>query len=440
MAPHRERRRLREVLGALSPRELALVAIPSALIMLAVFYAAYRLVDPAPPRKIVMSTATPDSGYVIFARRYQERLAKDGVELEIRFSAGSLQNLARLRDPASGVQAALTTTGAAPAADAEMLASLGGLFYSPIFVFYRANKAVDRFVEFRGRRISISAPGTFVRAYARQILELSGAIGPDTPLRELENDAALAALVAREIDVAIFPSTLDAPVVRRALATQGVRLMSSAQADAISKQVPVLSHIVMPRGLISLERDEPPTDLHMLATVNSLIVRKDLHPALQYLLLEAVKEVHGTTGPFNRLGDFPAAYPQDLPLSQQAERFYRSGRPWIYGYARFWVAVLLDRLIFILIPVIAVLIPILRFAPVIYLWLHRHRIWRLHRELTALELELAADGTAVRDDLAHRLAVLEDQVSALFVPLPFENELFHLRNHLHLLRQRLRQM
>jgi hypothetical protein len=111
--PHRKHRRLREIVGTLSPRELALVGVPSAALLLGVFYVAFRLVDPAPPRKIVIATSTPGSGYERFARLYAERLGRDGVELEIRLSGGSLENLSRLRDPASGIQAAFTTTGAA---------------------------------------------------------------------------------------------------------------------------------------------------------------------------------------------------------------------------------------------------------------------------------------------------------------------------------------
>src|SRR5437762_7456544 len=117
--PNRKQRRLAELIQTLSPRELALVGIPSAILVLVVFYVAYRLVDPAPPRRIVITTSTPGSGYERFARQYRERLARDGVELEIRASAGSLENLERLRDRATGVQAAFTTTGAAQPADAE---------------------------------------------------------------------------------------------------------------------------------------------------------------------------------------------------------------------------------------------------------------------------------------------------------------------------------
>jgi hypothetical protein len=213
-------------------------------------------------------------------------------------------------------------------------------------------------------------------------------------------------------------------------------MMSTAQAEANSKKLPALTNVVLSRGLIDLERDEPRQDTQLLATANSLLVRKDLHPALQYLLLEAMREAHSPPGPFNRQGEFPAVMPQDLPLSQQAERFYRSGRPWLYQYTNFWLAVLLDRLAFILIPVLLALIPVLRYAPSLYTWLHRRRIWRLHREIAELEFNVT-DSPQTKDAHRARIAELESQVRALRVPLPFEDEVYHLRNHLALLRARL---
>ena len=225
-------------------------------------------------------------------------------------------------------------------------------------------------------------------------------------------------------------------MVQRALAARGVRMMSTAQAEAISKRLPELTNVVLPRGLINLERDEPRENVQLLATANSLLVRKDLHPALQYLLLEAMREAHSPPGPFSRQGEFPAVMPQDLPLSQQAERFYRSGRPWLYQYTNFWLAVLLDRLAFILIPVLLALIPILRYAPSLYTWLHRRRIWRLHREIAELDFRVS-DAPEMKDAHRARLAELESQVRALRVPLPFEDEVYHLRSHLSLLRTRL---
>src|SRR5262249_32606741 len=222
-----------------------------------------------------------------------------------------------------------------------------------------------------------------------------------------------------EIDVAIFASQLDTSFLQHALGAPGLRLMNVAQAEAIAKTVPGLKHLVLSRGLISLTRDIPNSDVDLLASRNSLLVRKDLHPALQYLLLKAMREVHWPPDPFNRLGEFPAEQPNDLPLSPTAEAFYRSGPSFWQRYTSFWLTSLLTRIIFFVIPVVAALVPVIGFAPRFYRWLYLRRINQLHRALGNLESELAhgADGSRLGEYQA-RLAEIESAVRMFKVARP----------------------
>jgi hypothetical protein len=137
--------------------------------------------------------------------------------------------------------------------------------------------------------------------------------------------------------------------------------------------------VVLWRGLIDLSRDIPNSNVDLLASRNRLLVRNDLHPALQYLLLEAMREVHWAPGPFNGLGEFPAEQPNDLPLSPTAQAFYRSGPTLWQRYTSFWLTSLLNRIAFFVIPVVAALIPIVGFALSIYRWLYIRRLTRPER-------------------------------------------------------------
>src|SRR6266446_8286523 len=214
------------------------------------------------------------------------------------------------------------------------------------------------------------------------------AVDASTQLLDLDSAEAIDALIAGEIDVAMFASLLDTGFLQRALGARGLRLMNVAQAEAIAKTVPGLKHLVLSRGIISLTRDIPDSDIDLLASRNSLLVRNDLHPALQYLLLEAMREVHWAPGPFNRLGEFPAEQPNDLPLSPTAEAIYRSGPSFWQRYTSFWLTSLLNRIVFFVIPVVAAMIPVIGFALPLYRWLQIRRIDQLHRALGNLEREL----------------------------------------------------
>jgi TRAP-type uncharacterized transport system substrate-binding protein len=347
------------------------IVIPSAALVLAVLYMTYRFIDPIPPRHFVIAAGMAGSGYDNFARQYARILARDGVELRVRNAAGAVENLNLLRDGASGVQAALTALGFTRTGDEDTLYSLGGVFDAPIFIFYRN---ADPITQFRGKRLSIGTPGTALRALIFQVLTATDAVDASTQLLDLDSAEAIDALIAGEIDVAVFASQLDTSFLQRALGAPGLQLMNVAQAEAIAKTVPGLKHLVLSRGMISLTRDIPNSDVDLLASRNSLLVRKDLHPALQYLLLEAMREVHWAPGPFNRLGEFPAEQPNDLPLSPTAEAFYRSGPSFWQRYTSFWLTSLLTRIVFFVIPVVAALVPVIGFAPRFYRWLYVHRI------------------------------------------------------------------
>jgi TRAP-type uncharacterized transport system substrate-binding protein len=410
---------------------LSVIVLPATAIVLAALYIVYHLVDPLPPHRFVIAAGVAGSGYDNYARRYAAILARDGVELVIRNTAGAVEDLEVLRDPASGVQAAITTLGFTQPSDAKDLSSLGGVFDAIIFVLYRGAEPITQFAEFRGKRLSIGMPGTSLRPLILQVLNASGAVDASTRLVDMDYGAWIDALIGGEIDVAIFPGQLDADYLRRALDAPDVRLMNVAQAGAIAKTIPGFKRVVLWRGLMSLARDVPNEDVDMLATGNSVLVRKDLHPALQYLLLKALREVHSPQGPFNRLGEFPAEQPNDLPLSPTAERFYRSGPTLWQEYTSFWLTSLLDRIVFFVIPIVAALIPIMGFAPRAYRWLGTRRVVQLHGALGKLERELAdsADKSGLAG-LRARLAEIEEAVRSLKVARPFEVDLHRLRIHL----------
>ncbi len=347
-----------------------------------------------------------------------------------------MEDLELLREPASGVQAAVTAFGVTRPSDTDSFYSLGGIFDAPVFIFYRAAEPITRFAQFRGKRLAIGMPGTALRALFLQVLEATDGLDGSTHLVDLDRAEAVDALIAGEIDVAVFPSELDGVLLQRALGAPGLRLMNVAQAEAIAKTVPGLKHVVLWRGLISLSRDIPDTDIDLIASRNRLLVRKELHPALQYLLLEAMREVHSAPGPFNRLGEFPAEQPNDLPLSPTAEAFYRSGPTFWQRYTSFWLTSLLNRIVFFVIPVVVVLIPVLGFASRLYRWLYVRRLHQLHRALGNLERELAhgVDGSRSVEYQA-RLAEIESAVRSLRLPRRFEVDLQRLRVHLRMVQE-----
>jgi uncharacterized protein len=417
------------------------ILLPWTAIVLAVLYIIYQLVDPLPPRRFAIAAGIPGTGYDVFARQYARILTRDGVDLEVHNYASAIEHFDVLRDATSPVQAALTTFGFTQPSDAATLYSLGGISDTAIFLFYKNAEPITRFAQFRGKRLSIGMPRTALRTLMLDVLKATGALDDSIHLSDLDYREAIDALIAGEIDVAMVATQIDDSLLQRALGAPGIQLMNVAQAEAIAKTVPGLKHVVLWRGLISLDRDIPDSDIDLLALRNRLLVRKDLHPALQYLLLEAMREVHGAPGPFNRLGEFPAEQPNDLPLSPTAQAFYRSGQTFWQRYTSFWLTSLLNRIVFFVIPIVAMLIPVIGFAPRFYRWLYVRRIDQLHRALGNLERELAQSADTCRFvEYQTRIAEIESSVRLLKVARPFEVDLQRLRIHLRLVQEDLGRM
>jgi len=419
--------------GLLSLRDLFATAWWIILIAGIGFVVAYHFVKPAPPRNIVITTGGESGAYYQFAQRYAAILAKNGVTLEVKASAGSLENLARLKS--NEAQVGFVQGGVVPpkddpdAADDSGLLSLGSMFYEPVWVFYRGDKVLTRLTELHGKRIAIGQEGSGVRQLAQQLLE-ANEIPAGKHLVPLAGLQAAEELQQGRIDAAFIIAAEKAPVVQVLLRSPGIKVMSFAQSGAYQRRFPFLTKLTFPQGVADLVRDFPPDDIKLLAPTANLIVRADLHPALQALLLQAASEVHGKSGFFQDAGEFPAYKDQMVPLAPEAARYFKSGASFLQRYLPFWLAVLVDRLIVLLVPIFVLLIPLLKVAPTIYTWRIRRKVFLCYGELKFLEDDLKHHfDPAKLADYRDRLDALDDEASQLHVPLGFADLVYTLREH-----------
>lgn len=394
---------------------------------------------PLPPRVVVMSTGPEGGAFAIFAPRYREALGRVGVDLRLVPSNGSVENLARLRDAGSQVDAGFVEGGLADPADAERLASLGTLFHEPLWLFMRGEVTGPPVSALAGRRISIGPEGSGTRAFALRLMALNGIDPAFATLLPHPPAEAADQLLAGNIDAAFILTSWDSPAVRRLAASSDISLPGYPRVDAYVALYPYISKLVLPMGVGNMADNRPPADVPLFAAKATLVVRKNLHPAIQYLLLDAAVQIHGGPGIFHKAAQFPAAEAIDLPLSEHARNFYTSGRPFLQRYLPYWMAVLAGQLLVLLIPVVGVLYPLLRIAPAIYGWSMRRRIFQLYGELRFLEFELARRGPGAAAELRSQLDRLEERANRMQVPIAFRQIQYTLRLHIDLVRERMRQ-
>jgi len=411
-----------------------------AVVILASLCTALLLLSSLPPRTIVMATGPEGSAYAEVAPRYREILGRSGIELKLLPTAGAFENLAQLRDPHSGVSVGFVQGGSPRQKQSSDLASLGTIFYEPLWLFHRRELEFNGLNSLRSRKVSIGPEGSGTRALSLELLQRNGILQDAFVPMALSPEEASQKLLNREIDAAFMLTSWESIVVRRLLADEAVELASFPRADAYVALYGFLNNVVVPEGVGDLATNRPASDKMLLASKASLAVRKDVHSAIQYALLSAAAEIHAEQGIFQRAGQFPAAEPIGLPLSNEAQRFYKSGRPFLQHHLPFWAAVLLERLLVVLLPIVGVLYPLLRFIPTLYDWVMRSKVFRLYGEMRFLELQIDREDTEPDlDATATQLDWIEYRANQLRMPKAYASMVYSLLDHIAQVRQRLKQ-
>jgi TRAP transporter TAXI family solute receptor len=420
------------------------IGVPLVIIILAAFYVTSRFVKPAPPDHLVMSTGAPGGAYERYARMYQAFLARNGVTLELKSSEGAVENLARLT--AGTVDAAFVQGGLGPPIPTDTddppssaISSLGAMYLEPVWVFARTGgKPLEQVRDLAGRRIAVGAPGSGTNTLAVLLLRAIGVDSSNATFVPLTGEDASAALVRGDVDAAVFIVGVSAPLIGDLIRRPDIEIVNFVHAQALARQHPFMVPLTLPSGLIDVKADLPNRDVGTVAVTANLLVRSDLHPALIYLLLDAASQIHGRQSLLADAHTFPNPARQEYPVADEAERFYKSGKPFLQRYLPYWVANLVDRMLVFLIPLVAVLLPTLRFLPDLYTYQPRARIAALYEKLRTLERDVVAtpDPALVADYVA-RLDRIEAEVIECKLPAWFVQETYALRAAIDLVRERL---
>jgi len=215
--------------------------------------------------------------------------------------------------------------------------------------------------------------------------------------------------------------------------------MNLDQAEGITRRIPYLHHLTLPRGSMDLSKNIPDSDINLVAATVTLLIKDSLHPALTYSLLKAAQQIHSEPGIFEKKNEFPSNKDFEFPIADEAQGFYKNGLPFWQKILPYWIATLIDRFILVLIPLFAVSFPVIRLIPKIYQWRMRQKIYRHYGELKFLETQVRESNTPEeRESQIAELDKIEERVNALKLPLDYANHLYSLRGHIDYVRTRLR--
>lgn len=429
----------------LSIRDLIVSAGPVVFIVIGALIAAYWYLDPQPPKKVTLATGPAGSAYAGFGERYARVLKANGIEVELKPTAGAADNLQLLRNGEADV--AFVRGGSAdPVADEEAgLTSLGSLFYEPLWLFYRTDTAhkIDRktstlgsLAQLKGLRVNIDKPGSGVPDIMEKMFKANHIDIGALQLSNLEPAPATEALQAGLLDAIVIASAPESRLVQGLLRAPGIQLMDFGQSDAYARRFPFLSAVTLPRGVVDLAADLPPHDVALVAATTSLISREQTHPALRQLFAQSAQSVHSGAGWFNRARDFPNTKTSELPVSPEGDRAINGSPPFWQRYLPFWASNLVERMWLVLGGLVVLMLPLSKIVPPLYQFRVRSRVFRWYARLREIETKVGAR-QGDRDGLLDELDELDRVTHRITVPLSYTNELYALRNNIYAVRKRL---
>ena len=410
-------------------------------VLLTILFGVLWVLVPPPPKSIEMATGFPTGLYYQFGERLKSEIAKEGVDLNVRSTGGTLDNLALLNDPNSGVDFAMVQSGVANVAEYPNLVSIAGMFYEPIWVWYRESAfkndggQLKILSQLKGKRVSIGNDGSGTLALTQSLLRTSGITDKEVGALKLKPDEAILKLNNGELDAVFIVAAAEAPVLKKFYSIPGIRLMDFDQADAYTRNLTYLSKVTVPRGLLSIEHDQPRQDIQVMAATATLVAHDNVSPAMVSLLLSASYDILKSYSRLQKVGEFPSSSGLDFPLHADAEIYLKDGPSFLHRHLPFWTAVWAGRFVKIVIPLLVILIPLFTYIPTTKNFLLRLKLAQVYEELKVIEKN--AQNPALKEKNFKDLVDIERRVGNIKVSMLDAKELYDLKGHVGEVRHRL---
>jgi TRAP-type uncharacterized transport system substrate-binding protein len=398
---------------------------------------------PLPPQRVVMAAGGQQGSYARVVQRYAQQLEKQGITVERRFADTPEETLRQLLQPTRADAATEPPSFgfahgiyAVPGMPLQALAVVGR---EPVWLFSKSNgpAALGDVV---GRRVSAGTAASSTQLAARQMLAYAGLQAEDVQFVPMASMVAVNALVDGKIDLVFQAAGEDAQSIQLLLKQNNIQLLGYDQAGALSAKDTRLQPMLLPQGAIELRGNVPPRDLTLMSLQTHLLVRPDMHPALQRALLAAAADIHSETSFLQRQGEFPTTRNTEFALSPVALNYSLGNRPWLESLLPYGVAQAASLLLFAVLPILACTALLLTWIPRLFDWRISSALNYFYGELKFLEREMdrvATNNPIGLKNLLEQIDKIERQVVLLELPDRFSERWYTLREHLAAARERL---
>lgn len=424
-------------LNGVSLKSITFTTIPIIVLVIAASWLIVHLLSPAPPNKIVILSGPKGSNFYDDANQYAKMIRKHGVNVEVVVTTGSEQNLELLLNKKSKADVGFIKNSSTIKESAKNIVSLGTVLVNPLLVFYKGDD-LNFITELKGKRVAIGPDDSATKEFVAEVLRENELNVQDITTLALESEESINALINGDVNAIFLTGELvSQDRVHQIMNIPGVKVMNFEQADGYTREFKFLSKLEIPEGAFNLGKNIPHKNIKLIGTSVELVAKESLHPALSDLIIAASKEVSGSSNMFRDKHEFPQLIEHNIPISEEANRYYKSGAPFLYKKLPFWLASFLDRMLLIFLPLLIVLIPASKIIGPLYKWRIRSRIYKWYGDLMKIQQDIKGQLSELeRVNLTARLNDIEEKVNKLALPLSYASELYALRAHIEYVKAR----
>ena len=421
-----------------SLRDVLSIYGPGLLLIGIGFYLTQTFIKPAPPKEVTIAAGQVTGAYYQFANQYADFFAKEGITLHVLETAGSVENIDLLLN--KKVDIAFVQGGTIEEGEISELEGLASLYYEPLWLYHRNGISLSRLEDLKSLKVSMGMQGSGTHTLVRRLLDENQLDSKQVNLLTFSDADALEGLQAGTLDAAFFVTRPGTPMIKALTKNKNLQVANFERAGAYAKRFHYLSALVLPEGSQDFVRNKPDRDIELLSPTASLAVKSDIHPAIVDLIMQAAYVSHHKSGWFEAGEQFPSPKYLELPLNDQADKYYKYGPPFLQRYLPFWAASMIDRLKIMLLPLAILVIPVFKIMPPLYKWRMRGRILKLYDKLDVLDPsvdQLRVMDDTTRQEVLDKLVTLDGEAHDLKVPIAYSDRLYLLRQHIELVRQEL---
>ncbi|WP_372367587.1 TAXI family TRAP transporter solute-binding subunit [Candidatus Uabimicrobium sp. HlEnr_7] len=402
-------------------------------ILLIIFvWQSLKLLSPPLPKKITIASGNSSGAYYKFAHKYKRYFAKQGIELKILETAGSVENFQLLENNKADIA---FIQGGTTNGKTENITSIMSVYYEPLWVFLRQDLKAQSLVELKGMKIGIGQPRSGTQFVANQLLKINDITPQNSQLKEVGFAKAAEMLQQKKLDAAFFISSPKSSVIQQLFTKSDISLMSFRRYRAYARNFLFIKDINIYEGMLNLTKNIPAKDKVIISTVATIATNKNIHPAVVQLLLQTANKIHSKRSILEESQEFPSLQYLELPAHESAQRYFQNGPNFLYTYLPFWLANLLYRLALFLFSMLTIIIPLSKIIPALIAWRTNRKIGLWYKKLLRMKLE--AENSKNKKKLKAEITELKKNIEESNVPIMFKKDFYTLQLHIYLLEEQI---